>query len=480
MQHGISRRWTAVAALVALVAAGSGRARAEAAAPARGGDENRLSSMEDRITALEDQLRESQEIIKKQQDELKAQGSTDVAGKSIDAFLKSVHIGGHVAASYGYNLNRPRFTSGTNTLCQFNCNSQEFSFDAAKLNLSKPASEPGSAGFQLDLLYGQNASILNNGSPATDNDGIVRKASDQQFFVEQAFAAYNLGGVTFKAGKFDTLLGYEVLDTDQNPNVTHGVLFTSAIPAVHTGLMAGGNFSETMSWAAGVVNGSNNTRSFSSKKGFVGKLAWSSGAYTAQLTSYTGTFSGTRVALPAGALSPSVITDPGLGAQIWDGILQYALSENSKVWANADLGRTHGGQNPGALLPAGSGSARWFGVAAGWKQQITDKLFFALRGEWMNDPQASRFGALGFNADQSLQNATSLALLRSLDVYTGTVTLGYQVAPNIQARLEFRHDYVRCAPRACNFFFNSNATSSTGANRKTNNLAVLQLVYSFE
>ena len=48
----------------------------------------------------------------------------------------------------------------------------------------------------------------------------------------------------FKAGKFDTLLGYEVIDIVANKQVTQGVLFTYAIPLYHTGLLASSKFNE--------------------------------------------------------------------------------------------------------------------------------------------------------------------------------------------------------------------------------------------
>ena len=43
---------------------------------------------------------------------------------------------------------------------------------------------------------------------------------------------------------WETLLGYEVMDSVANRNVTQGLLFTYAIPLVHTGLQASGKIGQ--------------------------------------------------------------------------------------------------------------------------------------------------------------------------------------------------------------------------------------------
>ena len=61
------------------------------------------------------------------------------------------------------------------------------------------------------------------------------------------------GGVTLKAGKFATLLGYEVIESPSNLNVSRGYLFTLAIPLTHTGGLASYTFTDGFNMTAGVV-----------------------------------------------------------------------------------------------------------------------------------------------------------------------------------------------------------------------------------
>ena len=62
-------------------------------------------------------------------------------------------------------------------------------------------------------------------------------------------------GSPLKAGKFVTLLGYEVIESPNNLNFSRGYLFTLAIPLTHTGGLASYTFTDWFSMTAGVVLG---------------------------------------------------------------------------------------------------------------------------------------------------------------------------------------------------------------------------------
>jgi len=420
-------------------------------------------SLEDRVTALEDELRESRALIRAQREVMEKyddkQGIDVSQGSTVDPFLQGITIGGHVAASYGYSFNNPEVNSFSNTLCAFQCNHNELSLDAAKLEIGRPATEPGSVGFQFDLLFGQNANIQGSLAPAVDgNSTLAGVGSDQEIFLQQAFATYNMDGIELKLGKFETLLGYELFDTDANANITQGVLFTFAIPAFHTGLLAGGRFNEELSWNAGFVNGFNNTRENGDAKAFMGRLGYASGPLLVAFSSFIGTLGETKM-----SSSGQIVGDNKRDTQIYDLIVEVKPSDTWKAWVNLDLGRTDNGL-PGT-------DPTFFGAALGTKMQLTDKLYLALRGEYMNDDQGSRLGPLG-----TLINAGGD--FDEIDVYTATATLGYQLGPGLLARIEYRRDDVDC-DSDCKFFPDANSPPGDGG-EDTNDLAVFELVYSFD
>jgi hypothetical protein len=437
-----------------------------------------LRALEDRITALEDKLEARDELIKQQQEQLARVGAApDVAqggDGSLDSFLRSVQIGGHVAGSYTYNFNNPvvngvntapnggaSFTP--NTLCQFNCNHNEFSLDAAKLEIGRSASEAGRLGFQFDLLYGQNANIFGGlaGALATEGDSNPGAfSSDQELFVQQAFASYNFNGVEFRLGKFETPLGYELIDSDANANVTQGLLFTFAIPLFHTGAFASGAVGEELTWGAGIVNGFNSTREAGDGKAFVGRLGWKRGPLLAAVATYIGSLGETRVNSDGFEVGDDQLT------KIFDGILEYS-GASWKTWVNVDVGRTE---------VRNAQNAQFFGASVGYKQDLSDKLYLALRGEYMNDDGGTRFGPVGV-ANGVLPSGTPA----NIDATTATATLGYRIAGNLLARVEYRRDFVDCDRPRCNFFFESSTPSlAGGGSEDTNDLAVIELVYSFD
>ncbi len=444
------------------------------------GDEgdDRLRAMEDRLRALEARLAESESVIESQRELLRNQAPDVAQGDELDAFLSSIEIGGHVATSYVYSFNNPATNTFSQTLCQFNCNHNEFSLDAIKLELGKPLSEPGSVGFQFDLLFGQNASIFKALSPDGAASGNADGTSDTEFFVQQAYLSYQYNDIELKFGKFETLLGYELIDGNDNPNVTQGILFTFAIPLFHTGFLASGSLSEEVSWSAGLVNGFNNTLDTGDNKGFLGQLAWEDGPWFASLSTYVGTLGETRASLstPAGS-RPG---DNSVQTQIYDAILQYSPSEDTTAWLNIDWGKTDVSSDSNGGGPGGAAGSdpHFFGLAAGIKQQLSEKMFVAFRGEYMNDDQGSRFsGLVTGNTILSANNPNFVGgnSFDEIDAWSTTLTLGYQVTPSLLARVEYRRDQVDCDKLDCSFF-----RDSSDGGEETNDLGIIELIYSFD
>ncbi len=437
-------------------------------------EDDRVRVLEDRLRVLEDRLNQSVAVIESQRAALGERGkAADVGqGSTIDGFFQSVEVNGHIAASYAYNRNRPETNAGAQALNQFNLNDNEFSLDAVKLELGKKASEPGTAGFQLDLLFGRNAGIFNSaangfdptvvGVGTTDPDG----ASDTELFLQEAYLSYNLGGVELKAGKFETPLGFEVIDSNDNPNVTHGLLFTFLIPLFHTGVLAGGNISETVSWQAGVTNGFNNTRENGDNKGLLGRLAYSSGSVFAAYNVYYGTLGENRISTTSGAL----VGDDAADTLINDFIFQLTPSDSFTTWLNVDYGKTDRRRDSTIFLDQGT-DPTFFGAALGAKVKLSDSLYFAGRGEFVNDDNSSRFGPLFAGTPGSPGTID----FDEIDIYTLTFTLGYQISPNLLGRLELRRDVANCDGTSCAPF----RDSSSGGTEKSD-FGIVELVYSFD
>jgi hypothetical protein len=398
-------------------------ARADAAADAR------LAAMEQRMTQLEDKLATSEQKVAEQAELLKTQATPAVGAgevvEEIDVFLSRVDVAGYVSASYVYNANNPDNPIYAQALNQFNLNHNQFNLDAAAIEFSMPAAEPGQAGFVLDINFGNNAQILGGYGPlAAPGNGPAGGGflSDNVVEIEQLNVSYNWNDVVFKAGKFDTLLGYEVIDIAANKQVTQGVLFTYAIPLYHTGLLASSKFTEEWGWALGVVNGwgqfDSGASDINDNKGLLGQINLATGPFTTALSTYWGSDGNTGF---SGQTVPDNQDDFAL---VVDWVGNVKATDALSFWWEANWSYQDDVNFVGASPFTGRElNAHWYGGMLGTSYQVTDALFLSARGEIMRDSKGYR-----------------ITPGEKVTAYTLTGTVGYQLTDNLLARFEVRYD----------------------------------------
>jgi hypothetical protein len=330
----------------------------------------------------------------------------------LDAWFDTVTIGGYTSASFIYNQNNPDNPIYSQTTNQFDLDHNTFKLDAAKLEFGRAAAAPGEAGFQIDLVWGDNAGIL--GGSRFNTPGY---ASDNFSYVQEAYAAYNWNDVLLKFGKWETLLGYEVIDTVSNKNVTQGLLFTYAIPLVHTGLLASGKVNEEIGWAAAVANGWNNVTDTNDNKGVIGQLNYTAGPFFTALNVYYGSDGNT------GFTGQTVESFNQDRATVLDWLAQITVNDQLALWWNIDYGTQEDvvfltGPNTGSQR-----NAAWIGGALGMQYLFNEKTSLALRGEVFRDNKGYR-----------------IAVGNDTMAYSATATLGYKLTDNLLTRLEVRYD----------------------------------------
>jgi hypothetical protein len=427
---------------------GPGSARAEEAEDAS------LRDLEARIFALEDKLAASEATVARQQAQIGA-GPESAGGKFID-FLREIEFGGHITASYLYNFNNPdqNVHEVNQPYFQFNRSHNTFEFDAAKIEIGKPTSGSGTAGFQLDLLFGANNHILCLGydeDEIVDDDTLLNpspgaRTSDRNVCVQQAYVAYNTHGINFKVGKFETLLGYELIDSPYNHHITHGLAFTWAIPLAHVGLLADGNLFEDFEWALGVVNGFNNAVDTTDNKGVLGRIGYSEDNWGVTLNAFVGSerlrSSRTRGTPPFS--TASFVGDNDHAIQVYDLVASYMPRDDVELWMNLDYGIEDFGRDSGLAVPS-TGDATWYSAAAGVAYDITERTSVALRGEFFRDDEGARLKRGTFSG-LTPPGPPPPAIPRTsqsydeIDMMTATLTLTHRLTENLQARLEYRHE----------------------------------------
>lgn len=136
-----------------------------------------------------------------------------------------------------------------------------FNLNVVQLTIAKPLDESEwAAGYRADLWFGPDAQGLNTVSTGSGTGGIDPTtglpATGQDFAIRQAYVALRTpvgNGIDWKIGVFDTIVGYETLESGNNPNMTRSYGFTME-PYTHTGLLGTYRFSDSISASAGIAN----------------------------------------------------------------------------------------------------------------------------------------------------------------------------------------------------------------------------------
>src|SRR5512146_206950 len=160
--------------------------------------------------------------------------------------LSSTTLSGYVDTSAQWN-----FGTGNNFLPPYRFNSPSkadgFNLDVVQVRLEKPLDEAEwAAGYRVDLWAGPDANTL--GTQSTLSTG----ASD--FAIRQAYVALRMpvgNGIDWKMGVFDSIIGYESIESPSDPNYTRSYGHTIE-PQTHTGLLANYRFNDMFSASVGV------------------------------------------------------------------------------------------------------------------------------------------------------------------------------------------------------------------------------------
>jgi hypothetical protein len=337
----------------------------------------------------------------------------------------------------------------TNNELRFYDNEDGYTFNMAEFSIKKDPSERYPFGYGLVLTAGID-------SQKNHAIGIFRGDTDAYPFrntakvdLQEAYASYLIpigSGLTVKAGKFVTLLGYEVIESPNNLNFSRSFLFSFSIPLTHVGGLLSYSPLPWLSITAGPVVG------------------WDVADDNNSRMSVTGQFAVTAVKDLALTLNwitgPEQFNQDGSPRTVLDFIAAYTGLKNLTLALNVDYGWEY---NEAALAASGTRSnndASWWGWAAYAAYDWTEKLRTAIRLEYFQDTAGVRTLAAATGA------GTRVAL------WDVTATIQYKIWKGLVGRLEYRHDNANEKV----FAIRAPGYAPTGKSQDTMTLA---LYYSF-
>jgi len=385
-----------------------------------------------------------------------ASGTQAEEQHSVMTALCATTLSGYVDTSASW-----RFGSGSGALAGHSfdgtANKQDgFNLNAVKLVIEKPLDEgQWSAGYKADLVFGPDANYygtsLNNAGTTYADD----------FAVKQAYVALRApvgNGIDFKMGVWDTIVGYEVFESGNNPNFSRSYGYNLE-PTHHTGLLASYKVNDWASVSGGIANsyaGGINERVLSgasnaeSQKAYLGSLAITvpenNLGFLAGSTLYLGAVHGKTTTAGAAAAATTIRANDTA-----NNTLLYAGATINTPVTDLSLGYALDYRTTGKSALGNSPWAWANAVYASYK--ASDKLKLNVRGDWAQ-------GTDGTFYTQANGEENELLSL--------TATADYSLWANVISRAELRWDH---APHSAPFAGNKgNAAALNNAVTLTGNV----------
>jgi Putative beta-barrel porin-2, OmpL-like. bbp2 len=335
------------------------------------------------------------------------------------SYLEEIMLFSYIENSYVANLGRTG--RGDVNELRFYDHDAGYTFNAAELSVKKDASERYRVGWGVVVTGGVD-------SQKNHSLGVFRDRDDSgpffrntaKYDLAEAYASYLVplgNGLTLKAGKWATLIGYEVYESPKNLNFSRSFLYTLGTPYFHTGLLATYPLTKWLSVTAGFTNGWDNADNNNGHLRPTGSFAFTLSDKLSATVSW----------LVGPEQDRSQMRGTGTDANRWvvDTTILYTGLERWTFALNFDFA---GEQNDPLLVATRrDADSRWGGVAGYAAYDWTRTLRTALRVEYFSDPQGVR----------STETVTPGA---NVELWEVTATLQYNVWKGLVGRLEYRHD----------------------------------------
>jgi hypothetical protein len=375
-----------------------------------------------------------------------------------DAIEFRAFVDGYFSLNYDF----PKPQSGANSIARAYDTSNGFALSWAGVDATYPA-EP--VGGTLSLRFGPTAERIAGSCLHGTCDSSVGLS-----VLKQAFASWRPGGsngrVQLDFGKFDTIYGLEVAESQDNLNYTRGVLYWYAQPLFHTGLRVNVDLSDELVLRGLLVNGINNTIDNNLGKDLGLQLVFnlpraSDGAQL--LSTSLGYLGGPEqedfanvTCDPAtqhfdAAVASGCATGPAAGSassgrvdratsnfkglrHLIDLTATLTPTEKLTLQLNADLDIERVRDSADAQRFV---QHEWWGVMLGARYAFVDEFALAARGEYFSDPDAYATGVATLFAPTDATTPPP----KDVKLVTGTLTLDYKPVDYLILRLDNRIDW---------------------------------------
>ncbi len=324
------------------------------------------------------------------------------------------HLSLGAAVSYTYDINDPDPNReggvGDNQTAYSNYEQDEsFNIDLVQVGLNGTRG-PVSYGVKLDF-----GDLSTGAGDAVDGDG---GTDESDLGLQEAFLSIDASGLTVTAGRFGTPIGYEVLEPWGNSHITRSRAWTNQ-PIAHDGVAVSGS-TGMVSGLIGVVNSifveDFRANNIDDEYGILAAVGANFGDIDVNLSGIYSEEGDNTDIVEVNGIIASVIGNCNLALEVT--YLDADLDENASVNTiySASVSPTE------QLHITGYGDLHY----GPW--------VFGLRASWLDqeDPITGGFtsGALAGSSSDKFEN----------EIWTVSVTAGYEITEGVLVRAEYRHD----------------------------------------
>jgi hypothetical protein len=302
-------------------------------------------------------------------------------------------------------------TGATNLLRYYDIN-EGYTFNMAEFSITRDPDEKFPFGMGLTLAAGQDAQKNHSlGILRDDNDAFPFR-NTPWFDLEQAWVSARIpvgDGPVIRVGKFVTLLGYEVIESPNDPNYSRGYLWTYAIPFTTTGFLVSYNFTDWLSAQGGLVLGWDRSNTDNVGPTGTGQIAVTPHKDLPLALNFI--------------VGPEISGDKNPIRWVVDLTANYTGIKDFTFGFNFDYGWQ---ANDVFLTSQGFDDkkrAQWYGIAAYAAYDFLKDFRASLRQEWFRDVDGTRTATAG-----------------GVTLLSTTATLSYNIWKGLYARAEYRHD----------------------------------------
>ncbi|BCA56777.1 conserved exported protein of unknown function [Nitrospira sp. KM1] len=354
---------------------------------------------------------------------LRLKAAERAVGKRILSEKLNIRLYGYLEGSYTQNFNNP--SNRINQLRIFDVNSNEVRPNLAQVVLERESQSTSGnwadrLGFKLKFNAGRDSDFI-GGTNLSD-------WSDFQEFYVQYLAPVGKG-LDIKLGQFNSVVGYEVVESPRNANYSRSWLFGIGQPFTTRGGRLSYRFDDQVSLTVGLIGYINSARADSRHDYLVESALTLAPSKNTSVTLYA--LAGPRSG-PTGTSGGTLF----LGG----GYVSVRVTDQASV-----VVESYYANQSGSSTISASGNARWNGVAGYVMYDLNRRWGFRFRSELFED--AGGYVSCGGTTDYQPRanvcfgaSSTGSAPAVAQTVWEVTSTLQYKPFDSLITRLEYRYD----------------------------------------